>query len=614
MGAITQDMGGGVMALFGAPIAHDDNPQRKVGWTTPTWGLLVFAVLLPIGLLSLYAFHLTSQSVRQSVEANNLSTATMTAELLSREFEHGIDLARAFAALPGMVAAVDLRETDAARAEAEVRARLRTLVQSFPRVDRAFVTDPHGVLWSDYPPAAESLGQNFSYRDWYRGLSRRWEPYISEVYQRYADPQPLVVAIAVPIHQAQQVRGALVFQYRLDGITEWLKQIQVGGSGYAFVIDATGTVAAHPRLNVQGRQYDEYAALAPVREALQGRSHTAEYLDPLAQRTMGATFMPVAVGGEQQWVVVAEQLSDVAYAPIRELGVDIGLAAGILGVAALVVVVGLGRISERNRRLQSAKEAAEAADRAKSVFLLTMSHELRTPLNAIIGYSEMLQEEAEELGDAAAKFIPDLQKVQGAGKHLLALIDSILEIAKIEAGKLELHLETFDVSSMIQEVVIAIQPLVEANANRLEVRLTDDLGTMRADRTKVRQSVFNLLSNACKFTEQGMITLTVTREPSPPSAWITFRIADTGIGMTVEQTANLFQPFAQADASTTRKYGGSGLGLAITRRFCQVMGGDVSVESELGKGSTFTMRLPTEVAAANPTTCAAVWPRLGRRG
>jgi signal transduction histidine kinase len=578
---------------------------KQMGWTTLTWGLLIFAALLPIGLLSLYAFRLTSQSVRDLVVANNLSAATMAAELVSRDLEHSTNLARAFAALPGMVAAVELRTKDATGAEEEVRAHLRTLVQAYPRVDRAFVTDLHGVLWSDYPRAPESLGQNFSYREWYRGLSRAWEPYLSEVYQRHAEPKPLVVAIAVPIRHGEQVLGALVYQYRLDGITEWLKQIQVGSSGSVFVIDHTGTIAAHPKLNLQDRQYDEYGAVELIQEALHGRSRTAEYWDPLAQHTMVATVAPVPVGEAQRWVVVAEQPIDQAYAPIRQLGVNIRLAAGILGVAALGAVVGLGRISERSRRLQIAKEAAEAADRAKSTFLLTMSHELRTPLNAIIGYSEMLQEEAESLGDAARNFISDLQKVQGAGRHLLALIDNILEIAKIEAGKLELHLETFDLSSMIQEVVTTIQPLAEAMGNTLEVRLTSDLGTMRADRTKVRQSMFNLLSNACKFTERGMITINVTREPLLPSACITFRISDTGIGITPEQTAKLFQPFAQADASTTRKYGGTGLGLVITRRFCQLMGGEVSVESEVGKGSTFTMRLPTEVTAAK-TTCAVV--------
>jgi signal transduction histidine kinase len=584
-------------ARFDASIAA----TKPVVWTTLTWGLLIFAALLPIGLLSWYAWHLTAHAVRHLVAANNLSAATMTAEWLSRDLEHSVNLARAFAALPGMLAAVELREQDATRAEEEVRAHLRVVVQAYPRVDRAFVTDPLGVLWSDYPHASESLGQNFSHRDWYRGLSQAWIPYVSEVYQRHAEPKPLVVAIAVPMRHEQQVRGALVYQYRLDGITEWLKQMKVGSSGYVFVIDHTGTVAAHPQLNLQDREYDEYATVAPMQEALQGQPHTTEYLDPLAQRTMVASFMPVVVGGGQRWVVVAEQPSDEAYAPIRQLGMHISLAAGILGLVALVAVVGLGRISERNHRLHSAKEAAEAANRLKSMFLLNMSHELRTPLNAIIGYSEMVQEEATDLGEAARHFIPDLQKVQGAGKHLLALIDSILEISKIEAGTMELHLETFDIASMLREVVTAIQASVEEKANTLEVRSASGLGTMRADLSKVRQSLFNLLSNACKFTERGRITLTVSRTSDSLSSadWITFRISDTGIGITPEQMAKLFQPFTQADASTTRQYGGAGLGLAITKRFCQMMGGDITVDSEVGKGSTFTIRLPTQVTAAN---------------
>jgi signal transduction histidine kinase len=589
-----------------ARLATSTVTTKQVKWTTLLWGLLVFAGLLPIGLLSLYALRLTAQSVRDLVQANNLSAATMTAELVSRDLEHSINLAQAFAASPGMVEAVELRKHDAARAEEEVRARLQTVVQSYPRIDRVFVTDPYGVLWSDYPRAPESLGQNFSSRDWYRGLSQAWAPYVSEVYQRHAEPTPLVVAIAVPIRNEQQVLGALVNQYRLDGITEWLKQIQIGSSGYVFVIDHTGTVAAHPKLNLQDRQYDEYAAVTSMQEALRGQPRTAEYLDPLAQRPMVATFMPVSVGGGQRWVVVAEQPSAEAYAPIRQLGVNISLAAGLLGLVAMVAIVGLGRISERNRRLQSAKEAAEAANQLKSTFLLNMSHELRTPLNHIIGYSEMLQEEAEDLGDAAQNLVPDLKKVQGAGRHLLALIDGMLEIAKLEADRMDLHLEAFDISSMLREVVTAVQPLAEEKANTLDVRSAGDLGTMYADLAKVRQSLFNLLNNACKFTERGMMTLTVSREPLLLADWITFRVSDTGIGITPEQMAKLFQPFTQADPSTTRKYGGVGLGLAITKQFCQLMGGDVTVESELGKGSTFTIQLPAEVTAANATTHPAV--------
>ncbi|HSR33689.1 MAG TPA: ATP-binding protein [Anaerolineae bacterium] len=252
-------------------------------------------------------------------------------------------------------------------------------------------------------------------------------------------------------------------------------------------------------------------------------------------------------------------------------------------------------LAQMTREAQAARTAAEDASRAKSTFLANMSHELRTPLNAIIGYSEILTEdfqEDEELED----FIPDLQRIRAAGKHLLSLIDDILDLSKIEAGKMEIHLETFEVSRLISDVVSTVQPLVETNGNRLIVQQPGELGSMYTDLTKVRQSLFNLFSNAAKFTEEGTITLEVARETVEGSDWVSFRVRDTGIGMTEEQVGKLFQVFSQADTSTARKYGGTGLGLAVTKRFCQMMGGDISVESELGVGSVFTIRLPAALA------------------
>jgi signal transduction histidine kinase/CheY-like chemotaxis protein/ligand-binding sensor domain-containing protein len=296
-----------------------------------------------------------------------------------------------------------------------------------------------------------------------------------------------------------------------------------------------------------------------------------------------------------------------------------------------------------NKELVEAKEAADAASTAKSQFLANMSHELRTPLNAIIGYSEMLQEEVADLGQNGLR--PDLEKIHGAGKHLLGLINDILDLSKIEAGKMTLYLEEFDVAQMVREVATTVQPLVTKNGNRLEVTCPADIGRMRADLTKVRQTLFNLLSNACKFTENGTITLRVEREvdqgarpsrsqfeasrletsgssndPVAPVAsltsekasgedagssgrdarapHLTFSVNDTGIGITAEQMNRLFEAFAQADASTTRKYGGTGLGLAISRNFCRMMGGDLAVASEPGQGSTFTVTLPVEVKEA----------------
>jgi signal transduction histidine kinase/CheY-like chemotaxis protein len=248
------------------------------------------------------------------------------------------------------------------------------------------------------------------------------------------------------------------------------------------------------------------------------------------------------------------------------------------------------------REIEDKGRQLELADRHKSEFLANMSHELRTPLNAIIGYSEMLQEDAADQG--AEPLIDDLKKINAAGKHLLELINAVLDLSKIEAGKMELYLETFEVSGLVGDIAAVIQPLAAKNANRLEVDCDAGIGTMRADLTKVRQALFNLLSNASKFTDHGTISLSVSRDTHDGPESIVFRVRDTGIGMTPEQVDRLFEAFSQADAATTRKYGGTGLGLALSRRLCRMMGGDVTVESEAGRGSTFTIQLPAQVTEA----------------
>ncbi|MBI2925267.1 MAG: response regulator [Verrucomicrobia bacterium] len=244
-------------------------------------------------------------------------------------------------------------------------------------------------------------------------------------------------------------------------------------------------------------------------------------------------------------------------------------------------------------RRKEAEEAALRANQAKSAFLASMSHELRTPLTAIMGFSELLMAQADAEGRKEES--EDATRIRDSATHLLGLINELLDLSKIEAGKMTLYLETFDLGKVIHEVTRLVQPLVAKNGNRLEVACPPDIGLLRADMTKVRQTLFNLLSNACKFTERGMIRLEVRRDAGSPSlqlSTLTFAVTDTGIGMTPEQLSRLFEAYAQAETSTTKRYGGTGLGLAISRKFCQMMGGDLTVTSEPGKGSTFTVTLP----------------------
>lgn len=398
-----------------------------------------------------------------------------------------------------------------------------------------------------------------------------------------------------PIRSADgEIVGIYYVGYALETLSTIRDALETRGvleNGFFALLDHDDEVVFHTQ-NSAGENVSVLARRVARHEKLSSKWHVRI-----------ATFQP--------WdydVVAAMYLPDVAARTIAIIWQVYGLASAII-LGVLIVSFWLAsRLSDaltqteasRQEALQ-ARDAAESANRTKSTFLANMSHELRTPMNAIIGYSDMLIEEAEDM--SLKEFTPDLQKIRGAGKHLLALINDILDLSKIEAGKMTLYLEDFAVSGMVKDVVATIQPLIEKNGNSLDLDIASDCGVIHTDLTKVRQTLFNLLSNAAKFTENGRISLRVRRTPGPEER-IMFSVTDTGIGMTPEQLGNLFQAFTQADASTTRKYGGTGLGLVISRKFCTMLGGDIRVASEVGRGTEFIVDLPV-VAPTIPQEFAA---------
>src|SRR5262245_9913680 len=332
-----------------------------------------------------------------------------------------------------------------------------------------------------------------------------------------------------------------------------------------------------------------------------------------------------------RWVVIGFAVGSIGLALVFGYAISWSLIGPVKGIEARLREIAAGDFSQRievlnrdelgalatnlnrmNEELGRLYQQIEAANRHKSEFLASMSHELRTPLNAIIGFTRLVMRRSQEV--LPTRQYENLEKILLSAEHLLALISDILDLSKVEAGKMDLYLETFDLATILRDVETTVQPLVERNANTLVVHRPDELGAMRADRTKVRQALLNLLSNASKFTQQGTITLTVTRQAEDGVDWIALSVTDTGIGMTPEQIARLFQAFSQAETATASQYGGTGLGLAISREFCQMMGGDITVESAWDEGSTFTIRLPAEVRDPKAELAAAPTSEGGEYG
>lgn len=578
-------------------------------------GSAVLAATMPILALSIYIYVTAVSHFEEMILTNNKNLAIFSSRSIEAKLQSDIDLGLGYASRPL------LQEGLVNRNRAQVLPHLKSFITT-SGFDRVFITDPAGIQIACYPETPETLGKNFSKRDWYVGLSKKWSPYVSEFYMRSAPPPRHLFAIAVPVMRDGDVIGALVMQPGEDYVKNVLRRLDFLGDhqGIIYAVDKRGNLIYHPKYTIN-RMID-FSDRAPVKKVLEGEKGVSRISDPDDRKKLIAAYSPVAVWG---WGVVVEETLESALAAVNTIKWALFGITGFIFFSAGAFAYRwsdmfastiffekelskknaqleqtneeleqtneeLHKINERliesEENLRVAKEDAEAATRSKSDFLANMSHEIRTPLNAIIGMNYLLRKT--KLSRKQKNYS---DKVHTSSANLLGIINDILDFSKIEAGRMEVESIDFNMNDVIENLSNMISVKAQDKNLELVISINKDVPVrLVGDPLRLGQVLLNLASNAIKFTEKGEVIISVELlSLNEGRASIKFSVSDTGIGISEEQRVKLFQSFTQADSSMTRKYGGSGLGLAISKRLTEMMGGEIGVESTIGRGSVFSV-------------------------
>lgn len=541
------------------------------------WSLPFMAALLPIVLLSLFAYQVASQSVQDLVRAENLSATTNFSQMLTQEFTRTVSLAHAIASVPGTLDAIKQKD------DLSMRTRLKAVVLAYPQLDRVFLTDPAGLLWTDYPQVPGVFGKSQAGTDWYRGLSSRWKPYISGVYIRPHDGSSAVLAIAVPVYDEQEeVIGTLVFEYRTELVRRWLQSIRLGRSGHLYAVDQKGTVIAHPHLDPGGALHTQYQDIPSLRHARASSDLlTGQYMDPVTNNEMIATFLPLQIGANT-WVVVAQQPVSDAYALLHRVRWNISLAGGALTLITIGMIVALGWMTRRNERLN--RELA-AKNQTLQDITSFVSHQLRAPVTAMRWTIEsMMDGDFGTIGDELKKGLQDLNDVAIQNG---SLINDILNISRIDRGVIEVQTEAVPLKDIAERALRDYRVALEKAGLSLTLKGMESDILVQADKEKMAESVTNAISNAIKHTKTGGLTIALRSDAD----YGYIDVTDTGEGMPREILKKLFNRTG-IKGTNTDSAASTGLGLYIARNFMQIQKGDIEVASQVGKGSTFSYKIP----------------------